>query len=190
MPLGSVVLTERVPVDHVAEGDIVSFRSEGAETNTMHRVVEVETRGGTPVLTTKGDANVTIDPEKVTLDSPSVPVVRRVIPYAGTLVDHLRSPLGGVALFLLPIGGLLIDKPARKRDRTAKRRPGGSSHSLAGVSRLEELAVREATVDALLLQNKELLARVELVIARIERVERAPGRRLVSWVGRWTVRGA
>ena len=63
---GSVVLTERVPVDDLAVGDIVMFqRPDEADEQVVHRIAQLEPSQDGPIIRTKGDANATEDPWQV-----------------------------------------------------------------------------------------------------------------------------
>lgn len=123
IPVGSVAITQMVDVKSISVGDIVSFRYPGSKTATTHRVISVAEEDGQRVFATKGDANQSADPEPVRLASGRIALVKRVVPYAGTLVRTARSPAGGVAMFVIPILGLTFEGRRRKgRPRSARRR--------------------------------------------------------------------
>lgn len=123
MPVGSVAITRLVDARAIDIGDIVSFRYPGSKHSITHRVIEVKTEDGHPVFTTKGDANPAADTVPVAL-SGSIHRVVRVVPYAGRLVRLARSPVGGVALFLVPIVGLLADR--RRSAKGPRPEPAGA----------------------------------------------------------------
>lgn len=113
-PIGSVAVTRLVDGRAVSVGDVISFKYPTSRIPTTHRVLEVTTQDGIPVFRTKGDANAAADPVPVPI-SGRVHRVERVVPYAGRIVAFARTPAGGVALFLVPIAGLLLDDQRRKR---------------------------------------------------------------------------
>jgi len=108
-----------VPARSIAPGDIVSFRLPTAEMSTTHRVIKIAEKDGSLVLTTKGDANQSADPEPVLIQAGgSIQRVERVVPYAGYVVHTARGPAGAVVLFGIPIIGLTFDR--RKRGSTPR----------------------------------------------------------------------
>jgi signal peptidase I len=66
MPVGSLVLTQRVDASEVAVGDVITFndpRQPGRE--VTHRVAAIESTPDGPVIVTKGDANADPDPWRI-----------------------------------------------------------------------------------------------------------------------------
>jgi signal peptidase I len=119
MPVGSVAQTKLAPAGAIAVGDIVSFRLPTANVPTTHRVVGVERDGASFILHTKGDANQTADPEPVIIkQTESIQRVERVVPYAGTVVHDARGPVGMLALFGIPLVGLIFDHGKKTKDRS------------------------------------------------------------------------
>jgi len=82
-------------------------------------VIAVKHDGLQVILTTKGDANSSPDPDPVVVTA-RIHRVEHVVPYAGYLVRDARSPMGDVALFLIPITGLSLDGPIRAARRRHK----------------------------------------------------------------------
>jgi len=115
-PPGSVVLTRMVDARAVGVGDIVSYRRQGRQVPVTHRVSSVQREGGKVVLQTKGDANPTPDIEPVVIQGP-IARVEHVVPYAGYVVKFARTPLGGLAFFVLPMFGLTMDRGRRRARR-------------------------------------------------------------------------
>lgn len=76
------------------KGDIITFQS--GDSLTTHRIVEISNEG----YVTQGDANNTADLEVVSINSVLGRVVW-VIPYAGSVLAFLKSPLGIVILISL-----------------------------------------------------------------------------------------
>ena len=118
-PIGSVAVTRLVDARAVSVGDVITFRHAGADSTITHRVIAIENIDGVAAFRTKGDANPTSDLEPVAVTG-SIHRVERVVPYAGRLVMFARTPYGGVALFLIPILGLLTDERRRRRRRAVQ----------------------------------------------------------------------
>jgi signal peptidase I len=114
LPIGSVALTRAVEAEAVGVGDVISFRHRGRDETITHRVIAVATENGQAVFTTKGDANNSVDPEKVVVGG-RVHRVDHVVPLAGHVVRYARTPLGGVALIVVPVVGLALDRRSRKK---------------------------------------------------------------------------
>lgn len=115
MPAGSVAITRSVPVASVGIGDIVTYRHPGETIPTTHRVTDVEQDAGARIFTTKGDANPVEDrrPARV---SDEIHVVERVVPYAGWLIQFVRSLPGTVLFLLIPVLGLVLTRNGQPRD--------------------------------------------------------------------------
>ena len=110
IPPASVVIVE---TDQYQVGQVITFRRAGDR--TTHRLVAVNTDG---TLTTKGDANDTIDPFTV----PRADVIGGVtafVPNLGYLVVYLQNPLalGSVIMCVLSVWyvGSSEQKPEQKR---------------------------------------------------------------------------
>ncbi len=90
----------------VAEGDIITYREEGASAQggtarVTHRVVSVSRENGTVRYRTKGDANEDIDPEPVAHDQ----VLGEVwfhLPAIGHVILFAQSSIGLVLLVVCP----------------------------------------------------------------------------------------
>jgi signal peptidase I len=132
MPVGSVAQTKLAPARSVAVGDVVSFRLPTASIPTTHRIVRIEENAGNLMITTKGDANATVDPQPVIVkEGESIQRVERVIPYAGSVVRVARGPMGIGVLFAIPILGLTFDRRKKAGDPEAIPAPIPTpSHSL------------------------------------------------------------
>jgi signal peptidase len=118
MPVGSVALTREVDGRSIDVGDIISFRRRGASDTTTHRVVAVKANASQVIFTTKGDVNVTNDPEPVVVDG-QIHRVERVVPYAGYIVRAVHTPVGALALIVVPLLGLAFDRKGRRPRRKA-----------------------------------------------------------------------
>ena len=117
IPMGSVVYTETVAPEDIAEGDVIAFQS--GESIITHRVVQNRVLSGEYV--TKGDANPTEDISTV----PYAALVGRVVfhlPVLGGLLAIYASTLGKVYLLVFAACGLMFNLLAgrlrsRQRDR-------------------------------------------------------------------------
>jgi signal peptidase len=137
---GDVVVVDAVPADAIAVGDVITFRSPGSDVPVTHRVIDVtEGPEGQRAFVTQGDANEDPDLRTVTGDA----VVGRVIvtmPYVGQVVQFADSPVGFVALVLVPVGLLILNEVgtmvlAGRRDADSTDAVGaGETTSLVGES--------------------------------------------------------
>lgn len=102
LPVGSLVIVKSEP--KYAVGDAITFRLENnQEAFVTHRVnsIEEDTDIGKLLYETKGDANKTVDPEKVEASR----VVGKVIwhiPYLGVPMSFARTQAGFIALIVVP----------------------------------------------------------------------------------------
>jgi signal peptidase I len=104
---GSVVLTQKVPVDDLAVGDIVMFqRPDNADEQVVHRIAELDPSQDGPLIRTKGDANATEDPWQVRPEGETAWVARGSVPYVGYAALATRTAVGQHVL--LVAAGLLI----------------------------------------------------------------------------------
>lgn len=106
VPAGSLVVTTPLDPDRVHEGEVVAFAPpppHGLGRPVMHRVVEVTSVGGIPVMRTGGDANPGPDPWTVGLPGADLARARLVLPHLGRVVSG-----GPTAAMLLAAGGLLL----------------------------------------------------------------------------------
>lgn len=126
VPIGSVALTRAVEAQAIGVGDVITFRYRGEGETITHRVTAVEQQAGQFSFTTKGDANSAVDPEKVTV-AVRIHKVTYVVPKAGYVIRYTRTPLGGVALILVPILGLVLDRRSRGRSAGSGRHTSRTS---------------------------------------------------------------
>ena len=80
IPRGSVVYEQRVPVERLRAGEVITFVPPGRADRVTHRIAAVAADG---TLRTKGDANPSPDPWRVRLDGPEQAVARFHVPLAG-----------------------------------------------------------------------------------------------------------
>ncbi|MBQ8338109.1 MAG: signal peptidase I [Oscillospiraceae bacterium] len=107
LSVGELIVTKDEPIDRVAVGDIVSFRSQSADmlgTIITHRVVEIDVNdSGETLLLTKGDANLSVDGRYVSDDN----FIGRVIwtsddSVVAAVLSFISGRYGFVACIVLP----------------------------------------------------------------------------------------
>lgn len=106
-PGDAVVVADTDP-DSIRRDDVVTF-STGSETPTTHRVVDVTEQNGELRFETKGDANEDPDQSLVRPDQLRGKVVL-VLPYIGLVVNFVNTPVGFVALVIVPLALLAVSE--------------------------------------------------------------------------------
>lgn len=109
IPVGALLLAEREDITNIRKGDVVCFRSQQPGMLGMiitHRVVEVyQAPDGSPLLQTKGDANLSVDADYVT----EANLIGRVAWHTGdgskmaAIVTFLTGDIGFLACIVLPV---------------------------------------------------------------------------------------
>jgi signal peptidase len=93
---GALVVSERVPVDRLAVGDVITYAppaTTGIDHLVTHRIAEITTdEVGALTFRTKGDANAAVDPWTFTLRSDVQPRLRWSVPQLGQPVLWLADP--------------------------------------------------------------------------------------------------
>jgi signal peptidase len=93
-------------------GDLITFKNtDGTETVT-HRIVKIENLQGTYAISTKGDHNAEIDPDKISPES----IIGKsvfVLPFAGKIMTSITSQKLLPITFYIPMG-LLFGNLVRK----------------------------------------------------------------------------
>lgn len=106
LSVGDLLVSHRVAADSLRRGDIVSFPdADHPGIPTTHRIVALQRRGGTLLVTTRGDAN----PASEQWTTPVSGTVRRValsVPVAGRVITTLGGRWVRVALLLGACTGL------------------------------------------------------------------------------------
>ena len=104
IPNGSLVIARWLAADDVEPGDVILIQGEGDDGPVrprFHRVVSLEEKGGQILATTKGDANLTPDPNiDILPDRVLTPAYS--LPHLGHLVAFTKTPLGWALLVALP----------------------------------------------------------------------------------------
>jgi signal peptidase len=107
LPVGGVVVTERVPISNLRVGDVVVFhRPDRPAELVVHRIVALMPGMAGPVVRTKGDANATSDPWQVTLRGTTAYRASFSVPVVGYVAVWVHGPTGRETL--LVVGLLLI----------------------------------------------------------------------------------
>lgn len=117
LPVGSLLLCKKTPIDEIEEGDIVCFVSRGPEMMgrvITHRVITIyDDQAGKVLLETKGDANLSADGEFVTANN----LIGRVNHYEKdgsfmpSLINLLTDKVGFFLIILFPtllIAGFIL----------------------------------------------------------------------------------
>lgn len=103
LPMGAVVITQRVPVTSVHAGDVIVFHDPYIPAKLIvHRITTLTRAGGVTTIKTKGDANRVSDPWTVTLRGNTSYRVVGVIPYVGWAAVWIHQP--SIQSHMLPIG--------------------------------------------------------------------------------------
>lgn len=105
---GSVAFERQVPVDQLAEGDVITYlppADAGVPNLVTHRIVEIGTADdGARLFRTQGDANGAPDPWLFSLTQPTQPVVATTVPYVGHVFIQLADPQVRMLVIGLPAG--------------------------------------------------------------------------------------
>jgi signal peptidase len=99
--LGSVAFIENVPAESLQVGDVVVFQPPSSREPLMHRIISIEEVDGQRVFGTKGDANESPDPWKLTINGEGGRLVY-VVPYVGYLFWFFQTRLAW-AVVVFPI---------------------------------------------------------------------------------------
>lgn len=103
-----VLLTKKTSVSNLKEGDIITFIPSSnifAKTSLTHRINKIETENGEAKITTKGDANETIDVHPVYEDD-IIGKVILILPEVGKLQTYISTD--GTWIFVILIPALII----------------------------------------------------------------------------------
>ena len=106
---GDVALVDDdVQPDSVRMGDVITYNGPGGVVTT-HRVVSIETRDGTPLFSTKGDANDSPDDYLVPADALLARAEAR-LPYMGWLVDFMKQRNVAMVAVLVPAALIVLNE--------------------------------------------------------------------------------
>jgi signal peptidase I len=124
IPVGGIVGIRPVPANELKVGDVITFANQTSpDVLVTHRIVSLEARNGQAFLTTKGDANDSVD----ALAAPATRAVGRVdfsLPWLGYLMIWLASPLAKVGILAIAIVGFALPSVKRAAEPAATGPPG------------------------------------------------------------------
>jgi signal peptidase len=134
--VGGIVGVKPVAASELQVGDVITFANQSSpDVLVTHRVVSLESRGGQTLLTTKGDANDTID-ALTTAATRTVGRVEFTAPWLGFLMIWLASPLAKVGILVISVIGFAL--PSFKRaPAPAAAAPSSSVYSTESYRALE-----------------------------------------------------
>jgi len=122
--LGSVALIDNVPAGSLKVGDVVLFQPPASgepRSPLMHRIISIEEVDGQRVFSTKGDANQSPDPWKLTINGEGGRLAF-VVPWVGYLFWFFQTRVAWIVV-VLPMAAYLglaalrrIWAPAPRRD--------------------------------------------------------------------------
>ena len=104
---GSIVVVK--PADDYKIGDIVTFQKRIDKEPTTHRIEEIRVVGGSPIYTTKGDANNAEDRGEIQKEE----IIGKVlfsIPYLGYIINFIQKPIGFSLIIVLPAIVIVYDE--------------------------------------------------------------------------------
>ena len=104
---GSIVVVK--PADDYKIGDIVTFQKRIDKEPTTHRIEEIRVVGGSPIYTTKGDANNAEDRGEIQKEE----IIGKVlfsIPYLGYIINFVQKPIGFSLIIVLPAIVIVYDE--------------------------------------------------------------------------------
>jgi signal peptidase len=117
--VGGIVGIRPVPANELRAGDVITFANQSApDVLVTHRIVSIENRDGQSFLTTKGDANDSVD----AMAAPATRAVGRVdfsLPWLGFLMMWLSSPLAKVGILVVSIVGFALPGALKRSPETA-----------------------------------------------------------------------
>ena len=126
LPVGGVVVTERVPLSDINVRDVIVFTNPNDPSKrVVHRVISLRRTGSTVIAKTQGDANNAPDPWTLSLHGSTAYRAVYTVPLIGYPAVWLQN-VGGRGLLLLATGvALVIAVLAIWRK---ERRKGGGLH--------------------------------------------------------------
>ena len=113
IPTGSAVIVHKNESGIYEPGDVITFRSAEEAIYGMpntHRIVEVIQNGAEYAYITKGDANSSVDTRPVSVGQIYGKVVWSTgsMKWVGTLLGLLTTPMGFMAVIMMPLLGLTV----------------------------------------------------------------------------------
>jgi signal peptidase len=112
--VGGIVSVRPVPVSELQVGNVITFATQSnPDVLVTHRIVALEARDNQTLVTTKGDANDSVDAVAVPV-SRAVGRVDFTLPWLGYLMVWLASPLAKVGIVVISVIGFAL--PSTKRN--------------------------------------------------------------------------
>ena len=106
--VGGVVAVRPVPANQLQVGDVITFANQSnPDVLITHRVVSLESNGGQTLLTTKGDANDSVD-AVATSPTRAVGRVDFALPWLGYVMMWFSSPLAKAGILVVSIVGFAL----------------------------------------------------------------------------------
>ncbi|MBP1922044.1 signal peptidase [Halorubrum alkaliphilum] len=125
---GDVVIVDERDPSSIAEGDVITFVRGDNEVPVTHRVIGVIASGDEVAFETQGDANDAADAGLVPAAN-VLGVVAFTIPYLGYVIQFADSPVGFIALVVVPFGLLALSEVWNLyRARTRVENDGGDGN--------------------------------------------------------------
>lgn len=135
--VGDLIFVNRVDANTLKKDDIIAFTEN--KIVVTHRIVDVKKgEDGSPVFTTKGDANNIVDAEPVTAEN-IIGVYKGRVPMLGDFAMFLQQPLGMIIFIGVPLFSFIIYDIIR-RQKYARRKNESMVEMEAELERLRILA--------------------------------------------------
>jgi signal peptidase len=134
---GDIVVTQRVPISDLHVRDVIVFHPpDEAGRQTVHRIVKLQVRNGTTVITTRGDANSVNDPAVTALKGTDAYRVARVIPLVGYPAVWLQGGrhgllVTGLGILLLVGAAVVLLRPEPRKERRRDESDASDDHGAA-----------------------------------------------------------
>jgi len=135
LPLGGVVITQRVPITDVQVRDVVVFhRPDRPDELIVHRITALTSSAIGPVIQTQGDANTIPDPWTVTMRGDTAYRAVFTLPVIGYAAVWVHGPTGRLVLTVL---GLLLVLGAAVAGLVRRSRPVALGADIDGLQAAE-----------------------------------------------------
>ena len=111
VPAGSLIINKApLQAEDIQKDTIITFAEPGLENQFItHRVHEVKAQEGSRTFITKGDANA--EPDSWTLPYGRIQGVYKFhAPYAGRVLEFMKSPFGLVIFIIVPVVVIMVDE--------------------------------------------------------------------------------
>jgi len=138
LPIGGVVVTQRVPISSLQVRDVVVFHppNDGA-ISYVHRIISLKHTSGGVVVRTQGDDNLYPDPWTLHLLGHWAYQARFSLPLLGYVAVWVHSPtgrsamlIGAAVLALILMASVGLDGHFKRRRRTVKQSAAGDGGTI------------------------------------------------------------